>query len=199
MVADTKTEIVAQYVSDMYALETHILKALEAQVSSTTDEPEINRALQGYVTKTTQHIAQLEQAMETAGEKAGLADKVKQGVSAIFGIAAGAIDKVRTHSTAKDLRDDYTAGSLAVIGYVQLRTTALACNDAKVAHTAETLMNDVIEMLQWIARTIPAATVRDLQKERDVQFDMSAVQQVTNDPKLKALYGSTPQDAVTAR
>lgn len=199
MAGDTKQEIVGQYVSDMYALESHILKALQSQVTQTKDEPDINRALEGYVATTQRHIDVLEKHMVSIGEKASLADKVKQGVSALFGIAAGTIDKVRTHATAKDLRDDYTAGSLAAIGYVQLKTTALACDDAQTAALAETAMNDVVGMLQWIARTIPAATIRDLEKERNLKLNASAATQMTNDPKLKVLYGSEPSDTVATR
>jgi len=49
--------------------------------------------------------------------------------------------------------------------------------------------------LQWIARTIPVQVVRDLERERDVQLETGAANQVINDPKLQALYGSQPGDS----
>jgi hypothetical protein len=73
-----------------------------------------------------------------------------------------------------------------------LRTTALACDDQTTARLAEEHLNDQIQMLQWIARTIPEATYRDLEGERDIKLTPGAAQQVTNDPKLSALYGSQP-------
>lgn len=158
------------------------------------DQPEIQRALQGYVAMTARHIARLEARLKALGSQDTLIDRAKQGVSALFGLAAAAIDTVRTHPFAKNLRDDYTAGSLAVISYVMLRMTALACDDQETAQLAETHMNEPIELLQWIARTIPTQVVRDLERERDVEIKGAAADTVVNDPKLRVLYGSQPSD-----
>ena len=195
MVADTKNEVVSQYVSDMHVLESHILQALKRQVSQAAEQPDLQRALQRYVDTTQQHITRLESRLEALGGTSGLADKAKQGVSNLFGLAAAAVDSVRTHPLSKDLRDDYTAGSLAVISYVMLRTTAFACDDAQTAQLAETQMNETIAMLQWIARTVPEAVVRELEKERDVSLTPGAAQKVISDPKLQVLYGSQPDQS----
>lgn len=193
---EKKVEIVSQYVSDMHVLEKHIQEALDRQVEQTKDQPDINRAIQQYAATSKRHVERLARRLEELGSQDSIVDKAKEGVSALFGIAAGAIDAVRTHPVAKDLRDDYTAGSLAVISYVMLKTTALACNDRQTATLAETHMGEMIEMLQWVARTIPEVTVRDLQEERDVQLQSGAAQEVTNDPKLTFLYGSKPGQSV---
>ncbi len=196
--ADKKVEIVAQYVSDMHVLESHILQALKRQVSQAEDQPDMHRALQSYVDTTQQHITRLESRLKEMGNPVGIGDKAKQTVSNLFGIGAAAVDSVRTHPVSKDLRDDYTAGSLSVIGYVMLRTTALACDDMQTAQLSEGLMGDTISMLQWIARTIPAETVRELEKERDITLKAGAAQTVINDPKLKILYGSEPSDSAAS-
>jgi len=111
-------------------------------------------------------------------------DKAKEAVTNIFGQAAGVIGAIRTHRTSKDLRDDYTAASLAAISYVMLQTTALACGDAESATLAETQRNETVAMLDWITRTMPTVTVRDLQAERDVQIDATAAQRVSAGGKL---------------
>ena len=194
---EKKVEVVSQYVSDMHVLESHILKPLKRQVEHTKQEqPDVSRALQGFVTTTERHIARLEARLTALGSQDTLIDRAKQGVSVLFGLAAAAIDTVRTHPFAKDLRDDYTAGSLAVVSYVMLRTTALACDDQESAQLAETHMDETVQMLQWIARTIPAQVVRDLERERDVQLQTGAADTVINDPKLHVLYGSQQSDSV---
>jgi len=192
---EKRVEVVSQYLSDMHVLESHILKPLQRQVDQTKEEqPDISRALQNYVTTTERHIARLESRLTTLGDQDGLADRAKQGVSVLFGLAAAAVNMVRSHPFAKALRDDYTAASLAVVSYVMLRTTALACDDKESAQLAETHMDETVQMLQWIARTIPVQVVRDLERERDVQLETGAANQVINDPKLQALYGSQPGD-----
>ena len=193
---EKRVEVVSQYISDMHVLESHILQPLQRQTEQTKeDQPDVSRALQDYVTTTERHIARLEARLTALGNQDGLADRAKQGVSVLFGLAAAAINTVRTHPFAKALRDDYTAGSLAVVSYVMLRTTALACDDQESAQLAETHMNETIEMLQWIARTLPAQVVRDLERERDVELKGGAAEAVINDPKLSVLYGSRPSDS----
>ncbi|CAA9588629.1 MAG: hypothetical protein AVDCRST_MAG18-4412 [uncultured Thermomicrobiales bacterium] len=187
---ETKTEIVTQYLSDMHVLEKHIQEALEKQVAQTKDQPDVNAGLQGYVATTKLHVERLQQRMEQLGNQDGVVDKAKEAVTNLLGQAAGAIDAVRTHQTSKNLRDDYTAGSLATISYVMLQTTALACGDQQTAKLAETQLGETVQMLQWIARTMPDIVVRDLQKERDVTLNTGAAQQVTSSASLGALYGS---------
>ena len=187
---ETKSEIVTQYLSDMHVLEQHIQKALEKQVGTTEDQPEINRALKGYLATTTTHVERLAARMQALGDQDSVVDKAKGAVSTLAGHAAGLIDTVRTHQTSKDLRDDYTAASLASISYVMLQTTALACGDQQTSDLAKTQLSETVKMLQWIASAMPAVTVRDLQAERDVTLDTSAAQKVTANPALAALFGS---------
>ena len=181
---ETKTEIVVQYLSDMHGLEKHIQEALEKQVDATKDQADINSAIQGYLSTTKTHVSRLEARMKALGDQDKVVDKAKEAVTNLFGQAAGAINAVRTHQTSKALRDDYTAASLAAISYVMLQTTALACGDEESARLAETQRADTVKMLDWITRTMPTVTVRDLQAERDVQFDTTAAQRVNAGGKL---------------
>lgn len=187
---EKKSEIVTQYLSDMHVLEKHIQEALEKQVSQTKEQPEVNAGIQRYLATTKTHVERLQARMEQLGNQDGVVDKAKEAVTNLFGQAAGAIDAVRTHQNSKNLRDDYTAGSLASVSYVMLQTTALAYGDQQTAQLAETQLGETVEMLQWIARTMPNVVVSDLQKERDVSPDASAISRVSASPSLSALYGS---------
>ena len=160
------------------------------------EQPDVSRALQGFVTTTEKHIARLEARLTALGSQDTPHRPGEAGSQRPLWARRRGIDTVRTHPFAKDLRDDYTAGSLAVVSYVMLRTTALACDDQESAQLAETHMGETIQMLQWIARTIPAQVVRDLERERDVQLQTGAADKVINDPKLHVLYGSQPSDSV---
>ncbi len=185
-----RQETVAQYVSDMLALEGHIAQALEQQVKQTADQPEISGAIKGFLATTNRHVERLNQYLEKFGDEKGLADKAKQGIATLFGIAAGAIDQVRTHPISKNLRDDYTAGSLAAVSYTMLRTTALACGDTETAAFAQTQQHETVAMLQWIARTIPTVVVKELEAENDISVVPGAASQVTGDAGLKGFYGA---------
>jgi len=181
---ETKTEIVGQYLSDMHVLEKHIQEALEKQVATTKEQADVNSALQSYLATTTTHVTRLAARMQALGDQDKVVDKAKEAVTNLFGQAAGAVGAIRTHRTSKDLRDDYTAASLAAISYVMLQTTALACGDEESATLAETQRNETVAMLDWITKTMPTVTVRDLQAERDVQLDATAAQRVNAGGKL---------------
>ena len=187
---EKQSEIVTQYLSDMHVLEKHIQEALEKQVAQTTDQPDVNAGIQRYLATTKMHVERLQRRMEQLGDQDSVVDKAKEAVTNLFGQAAGAIDAVRTHQTSKNLRDDYTAASLASISYVMLQTTALACGDEQTASLAETQLGETVEMLQWIARTIPTVVVRDLQAEREAAIDAGAAARVTAAPSLSAFYGA---------
>ena len=81
------------------------------------------------------------------------------------GAAAGVIDLIRTEGLPKNLRDDYTALSLANIGYVMLYTTALAVEDQEVADLAHQHFRDYTDAVMRLNSIIPAAVVRYLEQE----------------------------------
>jgi len=75
------------------------------------------------------------------------------------------IDLVRTEGLPKNLRDDYTAFSLANIGYVMLHTTALAAEDQEVADLAHQHFRDYTDTVIRLNNLIPAAVVRFLEQQ----------------------------------
>jgi hypothetical protein len=92
-------------------------------------------------------------------------ESVKRAGSAVLGAAAGVIDLVRTEGLPKNLRDDYTALSLANIGYVMLHTTGLSLDDREVAELAQQGFTDYAEALTRLQRIIPPAVVSYFKQE----------------------------------
>jgi hypothetical protein len=90
---------------------------------------------------------------------------IKRAGSAVLGLGAAAIDLVRKEGLPKNLRDDYTAFSLATIGYVMLHTTALALDDREVAELARQHFSDYAEAVTRLHNVIPAAVVRYLKED----------------------------------
>jgi hypothetical protein len=92
-------------------------------------------------------------------------EAVKRAGSAVLGAAAGVIDLVRAEGLPKNLRDDYTALSLASIGYVMLHTTGLSLDDREVAELAQQGFTDYAGAVSRLQAAIPAAVVAFLQQE----------------------------------
>jgi len=90
---------------------------------------------------------------------------VKRAGAAVAGVAAGVIDLVRTEGLPKNLRDDYTALSLATISYAMLYTTATALGEPEVADLAQQHLRDYAGAVNRLNTLVPASVVRFLSQE----------------------------------
>ena len=152
-------ETLNSYVTDMLALEEHIKKAIAGQIEDLEKYPVVKRELQSFHNTIESHITTLQGVAKAKGGK-GPADLVKEAGSTLLGLGAAAIDLVRTESLPKNLRDDYTAFSLANIGYVMLHTTALTFGDRRVAEIAHRHLSDYARVVMTLNNIIPAAVVQ---------------------------------------
>lgn len=166
--ARTPKEAIHSYVTDMLALEDHIEKAIMAQVEDFEGEyPAVGSALREMHRTIERHIATLGtlEDVRDAGPRLDVADFIKRAASTVAGLGAAAIDLVRTEKLPKNLRDDYTAFSLATIGYVMLHTTARSLGDDRVAAVAETHLQDYAGMIMSLTDVIPSTVVALLREE----------------------------------
>ncbi len=92
-----------------------------------------------------------------------MAEAVKRAASSVAGLGAAAIDLVRHEKLSKELRDDYTAYSLASIGYQMLLTTSVALHDDEVSGHARAHFTDYAQVVMDLSRAIPSAVIEDLQ------------------------------------
>jgi ferritin-like metal-binding protein YciE len=152
------------YLTDMLSLEHHIKDALETQLKDQKDYPDIQRRTEEFLNTVEFHISSLE-GLANARDAKGGASTIKKAGSKVLGVAAGTIDLLRHEGMPKDLRDNYTAFSLASIGYVMLHTTAASLDQPDVAALAERHLADYQRVLMTINHLIPAATIAFLKRE----------------------------------
>jgi ferritin-like metal-binding protein YciE len=164
----TAEHAINSYITDMLALEEHIEKALRAQVADFREEhPQITRQLEPVHRTVLVHIETLKGLSDDrdAGSANLVAEAVKRAGSIVAGLGAAAIDLIRNEKLPKDLRDDYTALSLAAAGYVMLLTTARALNDPRVADVAERHLRAHAKSVMTLHDIIPAAVVKFLEED----------------------------------
>ncbi len=162
--AKDRKESINSYITDMLALEQHIEKAIGGQLQDMNDDPEFARELQTVHRKIEHHISDLKGLVDQR-DATGAGDLLKKAGSAVAGLAAGAMDLVRTEGLPKSLRDDYGAFSLATIGYVMLHTTALALGEREVADLARQHFIDYAQVVTRLNTVVPEAVLRFLQRE----------------------------------
>lgn len=163
-VGRNREEAIKSYVTDMLSLEEHIEKALRGQLEDLEDYPEVTRDLKQVLRKVEHHISDLRSLSERRNAR-GPTDAIKRAGSALLGLGAAAIDLVRNEGLPKNLRDDYTAFSLATIGYVMLYTTASALDDTEVADLAQQHFTDYAQAVTLLHNVTPGAVIRFLKED----------------------------------
>lgn len=162
--ARDKNEAINSYVTDMLALEDHIEKALKGQLEDLKEYPGVLAELRQIHHQVEHHISDLKQLSERR-QAGGPADLIKRAGSAVLGLGAAAIDLVRREGLPKNLRDDYTAFSLATIGYLMLYTTGSALDDHEVADLARQHFSDYANAVTRLHNIVPAAVVGYLKED----------------------------------
>lgn len=158
-----RTETVNSYISDMLSLEEHIAKALTSQLQDLADYPTVTTELRSILGTVEEHATGLKQLLDRRGGQA--ASPLKRAGSTLLGWGAGVVDLVRKEGLPKNLRDDYTACSLAAIGYNMLYTTGLSVGEREVADLALRHLRDHARVVMTLHNLIPAAVIRFLQEE----------------------------------
>jgi len=163
-VARDRDEAINSYITDMLSLEEHIQKAVRGQLEDLEDYPEVTRDLRQVLRKNEQHVSDLKQLSDRRKAQ-GPSDAIKRAGSALFGLGAAAVDLVRNEGLPKNLRDDYTAFSLAAIGYLMLYTTALALEEQEVTDLARQHFADYAKTVVLLHNVVPGAVLRFLRED----------------------------------
>ncbi len=164
----TTDEAINSYLTDMLALEEHIEVAIGQQVKAFHDEPTVLvMALDAIHITVQHHIESLKEIIRdrNPGPATSVAEAVKRAASVLAGAGAAAVDLVRNEDLPKDLRDDYTAFSLATVSYVMLLTTALSLGDERVAELADRHLRHYTKVVMKLNNIVPSAVIAELRTE----------------------------------
>lgn len=164
-------EVLHTYLTDMHAVESHILEAVERQLEG--DEikayPEASRVVRSLQTTLKRHTDTLKAAVE-AREGNSVKGALKEALADTLGFVAGLYDKVRDDKVSRMIRDDYTATSLAAVSYHMLHTTALALKNQEIAGLAIRNLKDLTPILVDLSKVVCEVVAKELAAE-DKVFD----------------------------
>ena len=158
---------IADYVGDMNAVETHIEEALDRQLDMFAGNPKVQTAVREFHDMVKSQRDQIQRLLGGLPESSST-NGVKDFGASLLGKAAGMVDKVRTESESKALRDDYVAFNLAAVSYAMLYTTAEALGNTEVANLSEKHLRGYAGAIQKINHLIPEMVVQELGKDGHV-------------------------------
>lgn len=179
-----------QHVSDMLALDRHILSAVDRQLMDTdaSSYANVRELLEATRELMGSHIGRLEQELDILGGSA--ASPLKSAVSSAAGSAMALLDRVKHAHVSRMIRDNYTALSLASVSYSMLHTTALALNSQRIAEVAQQCLMEVTPLIVRYSEQIPVVVVNEMARDA-LPVDVT-ISQVAVDNTQRA-WAQTPQ------
>jgi hypothetical protein len=169
-----RTDHIKEHISDQLALEHHILDAIQRQREdeSMRNNLEANKVVIEIERVLKEHTAALENLSDEY--EAGSRGTLKRAVTEVLGIAAGLYDKVRNYKVSRMLRDDYTALSLAAMGYTALHAFALTIKEERLAEVGLRHLKDLTPLLVDLSRVLPLTVAEETVKEGDYPMEKGA-------------------------
>lgn len=170
----TNQETLAKYLTDMYALESHLAQPLRSQAK---DEdfmayPTAQVLVSRMLTRTENAMSLLEELVRQQGGDAR--GSFKSAVTAAAGAVAAVVNEGRTHHVTKKLRDDYTALSLVAVGYELLHATSNALGSPEIAAFAQSTLQETAGLIMSLSQEIIPVAVAELAKTNE-SVDASTV------------------------
>ncbi len=162
-----RTEILNGYVTDMAAVESHILSAVERQVESdhTANYPEAREPLTALAAVLKRHVDALE-AYNGENPRDSLKEVAKEAWMDALGFAAGVYDHLRQQDkVSRMVRDTYTALSLATVSYHMLHTTALGLKEPRLADLALAHLGELTPHVVELSKAVCFVVAHELANE----------------------------------
>lgn len=169
-----RTDHIKEHISDQLALERHILDAVKRQREDEAmrNNLDANRVVIEIERVLKEHAAALENLSDLYNVD-GRAT-LKRAISEVLGVAAGLYDKVRNYKVSRMLRDDYTALSLAAMGYTAMHTFGLTIREDRLAEVGLRHLKDITPLLVELSRVLPLIVSEETVREGDYPMDQEA-------------------------
>lgn len=174
-----RIDTIQKHTADQLALQKHILEALSHQRDSTKLKkmPEANELVIKIGRTLERHAQELEEMASTYDASQSMLKKL---VSQAFGNVAGLYDQVRDQQVSRMLRDNYTALSLASMGYTAYHAFGLAVNEDRIADLSLRHLKDLTPLLVEISKRLPSVVVDETKNDHDFPVDVNAAAQAVD-------------------
>jgi hypothetical protein len=175
----TRDDAIRKNLSDMLALNRHILEAVERQRGdeAVRERPEVNELVIRIERVIKAHVAGLESMAETYG--AAKESLLKKAVTGAVGAAAGLYGKIREHERSRMLRDNYTALNLLAISYAMLHTFGLSVDESNIADLAHRHLKNLPALIGSIRHAIPSTIAAEILEQNEFTAVSDAASRAT--------------------
>ena len=157
---DLETQLV-KYIEDAHALERHMERALDSLIE-TTNNTEMRENLKQHKEETERHRERLAERLEAHDASPSA---LKDAGQVFVALTKGLIDRSRTDTAGKNLRDGFVAEHLEIASYELLERVAELAGDSQTAEVARRNRADEEAMVEKIRGAWDAAVIESLEQE----------------------------------
>jgi hypothetical protein len=172
-VAMTIDEQRTKYLTDLMALEKHLLETINRQRS---DE---DVRLNVYVNELIIRIERCARDHYDSLKELSAAylveeNAIKKALGTVLGTAAGLIEGIRDHKLPRILRDNYVMLSVAAMQYTTVHAFASAIRDERLASQSLLHLRDITPLLVALSKLLPEVVVADVAVDHGAVIDLAA-------------------------
>lgn len=169
-----------EHLSDMVALDEHVLEAVKRQLESemVQADPDAQLLLLETSDILQRHVAQLTAMVELqdAETRGGL----KSLLTSILGNVAGLYNQVRSEAASRAVRDTYTAINLVSAGLLAMKTFGLMVGKEQISGLAYQQMREILPLLMKFNHRLAYIVARETAETLKLPYDPAIPQRVEN-------------------
>lgn len=156
-------DLIRGYVGEMLAAEKYLYELVktQAETDDVVRHPETRPVLEPARLILERHVESLDRHLASIGGPTADAS-VKAAASILGGKIAGFVEKIRSETASRMLRDTYCALSLVTVSYTMLHSTALAMHDRPTADLALQHLNELTPLVVLLSKAVPYVVVNEL-------------------------------------
>ncbi len=142
-------EKLVSYIQDSHAMEMNVMRMLDSQIATTTDE-EMRTRLQHHKGETERQIERLKERLRAHGQEP---NRLKDVPALLGALTKGIGDAVRSDKPAKNARDGFVTEQMEIAAYELLERLAHRAGDEETAKVARANLEEEQLMADFIAST----------------------------------------------
>ena len=146
--ADELQAQLVKHIDEAYAMEQNVLRMLDGMIS-TTDDPEIERALRDHKLETQGHAERMEKRLRAHGASPSV---VKEAGGIVGAMMKSVVDMARPEKAGRNARDGYATEHLEIASYELLARIAERAGDEETAQAARDILAEEQKMALTIER-----------------------------------------------
>ncbi len=155
-------ELYISWLNDAYGLEQALIPVLENHAKDAKDHPHVQARIQQHIEETRRQADMVKSCIERNG---GSTSSIKSGMSKLFGTVQGASTGLAKDELIKNALADYSAEHFEIASYTSLIAAAEQLGDRETAQICQQILQEEIDMANWLQQQIPLITGEMLQMQ----------------------------------